>query len=889
MLKPKSAIYRLPRTSTPLTDNTLLMGANGNETNAISLEEVKEYLGSEDTANAVPLSQKGQPNGVATLESNGKIPSSQLPEISGGGGTGFIFENLEDHFLVSDRPSAVDYFYNGNPPTLIGNNIVGTLETNDQQSGFISWFEIADKTSYKIRLLGYTGIQFIETQKKVDFANVGVEPNYNPILAAGNGSPISITIANGYISANTEFGNFYKSSTYAEEEWLEITRNGTEVIWTIDGVELMRLPQDLGKKWVNILVGSLNNSTSKLQYDLTNTIAYRQLDLDISRLSDMVIYRSNSALEILGHRIAVGDYVQLYDNKTKVITYPQFSPVYDFNLSSPDNQIINPVQIINTNPEFILTQGEDDKGNIFFPYQENIFNNFLDLPSETLENFYVSDQQGFTPELRIKENFDPEGLLNEVVAEFKINKDYITTFNKYYTRLGTASSASFYFYAGADKNKNYLRLKIERYPTQITSWHVCGEDGVENFLYETADVDNVKISLKQGIYLRQKDPNNISSVLVDNIYAYINYLNFTDNSDTITVRAVYKISEEARTGAPSTFSPPIRGIGFSQPLIKNYTNFTPVEIDYKTGVSTLKLDKEKSFSFYFIDADSLSEFWSKITESQSDLKGIVLDIYYNPSNQLYSFTMNGLGGTVNKSGSFSLNPNEELIVGLNKSSTSLQLSIKGNSLTSNGLAKNKLFITDASMLFKVGILPEKNIRYDFSKIDKTPIINFDSIQDRDRVRFIGGETAFNGKAIKEGDIVEFFDQKSKLLITPTISIPEETRVDLVVTGNDGSLVDDVRAWYDPIVKRICVTGNIWFTGYGNTVILKISKPDFLQTKTIRMLRIGCSSLGNITTYAGSVLICQHYPSEFQISVPYAGDTYLQGNIVIPDSTMAFIL
>lgn len=45
MLRPKSAIHRLPRTSTPLTDNTLLMGTNGNETNAISLEEVKEYLG----------------------------------------------------------------------------------------------------------------------------------------------------------------------------------------------------------------------------------------------------------------------------------------------------------------------------------------------------------------------------------------------------------------------------------------------------------------------------------------------------------------------------------------------------------------------------------------------------------------------------------------------------------------------------------------------------------------------------------------------------------------------------------------------------------------------------------------------------------------------------
>lgn len=45
MPKPKSAIYRLPRTTTPLTNNTLLMGANGDGTNAISLEEVKGYIG----------------------------------------------------------------------------------------------------------------------------------------------------------------------------------------------------------------------------------------------------------------------------------------------------------------------------------------------------------------------------------------------------------------------------------------------------------------------------------------------------------------------------------------------------------------------------------------------------------------------------------------------------------------------------------------------------------------------------------------------------------------------------------------------------------------------------------------------------------------------------
>ena len=90
MLKPKSTIHRLTRTSTPLTDNTLLMGTNGEETNAISLEEVKQYLGPGGTANAIPLSQKGQPNGVPTLGPNGKIPSSQLPASGGGGGINVI-------------------------------------------------------------------------------------------------------------------------------------------------------------------------------------------------------------------------------------------------------------------------------------------------------------------------------------------------------------------------------------------------------------------------------------------------------------------------------------------------------------------------------------------------------------------------------------------------------------------------------------------------------------------------------------------------------------------------------------------------------------------------------------------------------------------------------
>ena len=38
-------------------------------------------LGNVDNVQQIPMSQKGQPNGVATLDDTGKVPSSQLPEI----------------------------------------------------------------------------------------------------------------------------------------------------------------------------------------------------------------------------------------------------------------------------------------------------------------------------------------------------------------------------------------------------------------------------------------------------------------------------------------------------------------------------------------------------------------------------------------------------------------------------------------------------------------------------------------------------------------------------------------------------------------------------------------------------------------------------------------
>lgn len=889
MLKPKSTIHRLTRTSTPLTDNTLLMGTNGEETNAISLEEVKQYLGPGGTVNAIPLSQKGQPNGVPTLGPNGKIPSSQLPASSGGGGTGFIFEDLTDYVSTVNTPSAIDYFFMGTPPTLTGNNVVGTLTANDIQSVFIAWFKVVAQTSYKVRLFPNTVMQIIATKRKIDFTNIG--PGTNPIEDAGGKGPVILNIGEGTISTNVENQDIDLTFTPAAEDWLEITQTGTELIWVINGEEVVRTPQDPDDEWFNTVVeptGDPEAPLNKFQYDLTNTLAGQEISLDIDQLSDMVIYRSSHALKILDRYVAVGDYVQLYEDKAKAIIYPQLSPIYDFDLSSPENQVIRPVQITNTNPTFILTPSEEEnKGSISFPYQEVIYSTFADLSPETLENFYVYEPEGTSPQLRIKEDFDPDGLLDEVIAEFLINKDYITAFSSNYSSFGTASSVSYYLYAGADRDKNYLRLLVNRYPAQTIAWYLCDEGGAEVLLFQTADLGNVRISLKDGLALKQVNPNSVSDAVTDTADGYTKYLDFTDNSDKITLRAVYQSSEEAHTADPYTFSRPMQNLRIAQQLIKNYTNLVPVEVSYATGISTFKFDKEKNFGFYFISANSLSEVCSKITASQTDLVAFMLYISYRPQTDDYSYIMNGTGNNNNKYGTFSLDPSEELILTLNKSPGSLHGSIAGNSMTVTGGVKDKFFITDVSSIFNSGILPAKDMQYDFSHVTGAATINLESIHDRDRVRFVGGETTINGKVIKRGDIVEFFNNKNEILITPTIAAVDETPIDLTVMTNSGTTTTDVKVWYEPATKRIRISGTMYTSGYGGT-ILRISVPASLQGRISNTLQVGFFAPTNITQYVPPLLDCYNNSNELEVAFQYGGGQYMYGNVAIPDATLAIV-
>lgn len=53
---------------------------NKNNPHGVTKDQVG--LGNVDNVQQIPMSQKGQPNGVATLDETGKVPSSQLPDIA---------------------------------------------------------------------------------------------------------------------------------------------------------------------------------------------------------------------------------------------------------------------------------------------------------------------------------------------------------------------------------------------------------------------------------------------------------------------------------------------------------------------------------------------------------------------------------------------------------------------------------------------------------------------------------------------------------------------------------------------------------------------------------------------------------------------------------------
>jgi hypothetical protein len=79
----RSTIPNLPDAEGDLNNETLFIVAHNGKTRRVNLARIKSFAqgGSGNVDDQyIPLNQKGTPNGVATLDQNGKVVDKQLPE-----------------------------------------------------------------------------------------------------------------------------------------------------------------------------------------------------------------------------------------------------------------------------------------------------------------------------------------------------------------------------------------------------------------------------------------------------------------------------------------------------------------------------------------------------------------------------------------------------------------------------------------------------------------------------------------------------------------------------------------------------------------------------------------------------------------------------------------
>lgn len=811
----------------------------------------------------------------------------------GGNGQGFIFNDLTNHISEIEQHAVMEYFSIGPAPTVSGNNRVGSITIDTVGAGMVAYFQVAPQTSYKVRLFPNSLLQIMATKQKVDFANAG-GPGNDPFLEAGAKGIVNLVIGEGTIDTNVENQNIYLEFGQQAEDWLEITQTGTELIWTINGVEVVRTPQDPEDNWFNTLILLEDNGVNEpkvFQYDLTNTIAKYTIELNLTSIEDMVIYRSSHDLKVLDRFIAVGDYVQFYENKTKVIIYPQLSNIYDFDASDPENRVTVPITLTNHNPFITVDESENGQGTITVPRQEYLMDGLEDVTEETLENFYIHENTDIEViTLRIKEDFDPDGLISFVEAEFKISKGYIYNIADSLNSAGNASEVNYYFYAGEARDKNYIHLKWSRYPNQYKAWTLVGETGTEIELFSVNYLGDVKISLKDnGISLRAI-PNSNSLTVVETAEDYSKYLDFSDQNNKITVRVTYEVTEDAIQNS-GNYSRPIQWTICGLSKTYDYVNLKPVEIDFTAGSFHLKPEKHKSFGFYFCAANSLQEVCAHVESSNSNLQVVMLNVLYDAQTETYNYFLNAEHGG-SASGSMQLGESTPMDLHLERNAATLALDFNGETVTSIGVANKKLFIVAISGLFGVGIYEQNVVGFDRNLIQGNSALNLDKVKNRDRIHIIGMKDTINGITVNPGDVVEFFKNKTEILVSkkPTPSSDIDSFKILTVRNSYNQVDTNVKAWFDPVLKRIMVSGTIYYSGYGSEALIVIDVPTGLYDRLGANLRVGYFADQGIKTYISSELFYTEWAQgQINVNIPHSGGAYMTGYINLPDVTVATVV
>ena len=103
----------------------------------------------------------------------------------------------------------------------------------------------------------------------------------------------------------------------------------------------------------------------------------------------------------------------------------------------------------------------------------------------------------------------------------------------------------------------------------------------------------------------------------------------------------------------------------------------------------------------------------------------------------------------------------------------------------------------------------------------------------------------------------------------------------------GNTSYDVRAWYDPIAKRIIFSGSFYYSGYGNNEIYRIILPPSIIGRINQTMFIGYFGKPNMTQYGG-IIYTGDYTDYLSVQMAYTGGNYVSGTVVIPDSTIATV-
>lgn len=805
----------------------------------------------------------------------------KIAEIPTGGGAGFEFAELSDHIQTITTPSEMDFFTPTNNVVFSGTNINGSVVI-PAGGVLLSYFKTIQQTFFRLRLQNSVSYNIIPTVDQVDIGYQGGDP----FEAAGGKPPIIVSMGENTITTN---GGEPISLSVSEFYWLDIVLSGTQIIGTISGQNVFTIEQYSDANWMNVII-QMQTPEVTFAYDLTETAGDFTQGLNMETIQDMVIYHSDIDFNFLGRKISVDDYVQLHENKTKVLVFPQLSRIYDFDVVDLNNRIIEPLEVTSLNDGISVTETSETLGSFTLPALKSLYENFSGLQS-TPDVFMIdqySDGQLTLDYLKIKPDLDTEGTMSTVYGEYQLAKGNIYRLPYGRNNRGSASMVSVYFYAGDDRDTNYIRLKWSNYPNVRYDWYISNNDpGGEVLIATTTSMESLLINLKDGIGTFV--PSNVSDNLVMNASDFTKQLDFTNAAEYITVGLKYEVEEEAATADSFSYHLPIENDAHYVAYYSDYINSMPVVFDFETGSFKLTIEREKSVGFYFTAANNLNDLCENLLNSNGDLEIIMLNLTYNPTTQIYTFLLSDPAG-ITKTGSFALGdlPETLEIILTKPSKNSMVINLFGQTIHSQGMNTQKLFVSPINGVYSIGDFPTHNIGYDLTEVIGISNLDLSKINQRDRIRILGGSDTILGKTVEIGDIVEFFNNKTEVIVTKAPVEEESTEeIQLVVKDKYDSITDRLRAWYDPKKKRIMIGGTIYYGGYGAENLFKIELSAELYDKLNAGLRVGTFADSSFSNYAGSVFEPTKFLDVNAISVRLNGSsTYMSGYITIPD-TMIF--